>query len=200
MAKTNPKLKATKPKNIFKAATNGSSIQHFPKALVILPVANEIGTDTVEALSAIGIATEPGELAFLLIRRSITKALFDLVGESAGQQLPEANKDAGALVEQLNFSLSVRDVQIDRKFLDRPAELPLIAELQSILRQWLEGLGVSMPTAGAICDRLPSYFVYALNQEWRMGMDRLFSSSKAPNPRREIFDEPFSLSQMYEFR
>lgn len=174
----------------------------------------------MEALSAIGLATEPGELAFLLIRRSITKALFDLVGESAGQQLTEAKADTDALVEQLNFSISARDVQIDRKFLDRPAELPLVEELQSLLQQWLEGVGVGKPTAGAIVDRLPSYFVYALNQEWRRNaksyrplveaLDTPFAKAgdrewawtaySALLKRRiqeGIFDEPFSLGQLY---
>jgi len=174
----------------------------------------------VEALSAIGLATEPGELAFLLIRRSITRALFDLVGESASQHPAGAKADTDALVEQLDFSISAGDVQIDRKFLDRPAELSVVEALQSLLQQWLEGLGVGRPTAKAIVDRLPGYFVYALNQEWRRNakayrplaeaLDAPFAKAgdrewawtaySALLKRRiqeGIFDEPFSLGQMY---
>ncbi len=189
MAKSNPKLKATRPKNVFKKPLKADFKELF-KALskgighTACGKWEEIGTDAVEALSAIGLATEPGELAFLLIRRSITKALFDLVGESAGQQLAEAKADTEAFVEQLNFSISARDVQIDRKFLDRPGELPLVEELQSLLHQWLQGLGVSKPTAGV--DRLPSYFVYALNsQEWQR-------NAKSYRPLVEALDTPFA--------
>ena len=225
MAKSNPKLKATSPKNAFKKPLQADFKELF-KALskgighTACGKWEEIGTDAVETLSAIGLATEPGELAFLLIRRSITTAIFDLVGENAGQQLAEAQADTDALVEQLNFSITARDVQIDRKFLDRPAELPLVEELQSILQQWLEGLGVSKPTAKAMVDRLPSYFVYSLNQEWRRNAkayrplvealdtpfakagDRewawtAYSALLKRRTQEGIFDEPFSLAQMY---
>jgi uncharacterized protein YjbI with pentapeptide repeats len=225
MTKSNPKLKATKPKNVFKKPLQADFKELF-KALsnatghTACGKWEEIGTDAVEALSAIGLATDPEELAFLLIRRSITKALFDLIGESAAQHLAEPKAEFNALVEQLNFSISARDLEIDRRFLDRPAELPLIEELQSLLQQWLQGLGVGKPTADAIVHRLPSYFVYALNQEWRRNaksyrplveaLDTPFAKAgdrewawtayAALLKRRiqeGIFDEPFSLGQMY---
>ena len=166
MAKQTPELKATKPKNLFTKPLQADFKDLF-KALskgvghATCGKWEEIGTDAVEALLAIGLATEPGELAFLLIRRSITKALFDLVGESAGEQLAEAKNDTDSVVEQLNFSMSTKDVQIDRRFLDRPAELPVLKQIQPILQQWLETLGVSSSTTQAIVDRLPSYFVYS---------------------------------------
>ena len=92
MARSNPKLKVTKPKSVFTKPLKADFKDLF-KALskgighTVVGKWEELGTDTVEALSAIGLATDPGELAFLLIRRSIAKALFELVGESAGQQL-----------------------------------------------------------------------------------------------------------------
>jgi len=225
MAKSNPKLKVKEPKNVFRKPLKADFKELF-KALsrgighTVVGKWEELGTDTVEALSAIGLSTDPGELAFLLIRRSITKALFELVGESASQQLADTKKDADALIEQLNFSISRREVHIDRKFLDRPSELPLIDELQTLLQQWLEGHDITMPTAKAIADRLPSYFVYALNQEWRRNaksyrplveaMDTPFAKAgdrewgwtaySALRQRRiheGIFDEPFSLSQIF---
>src|SRR5262245_60794006 len=65
----------------------------------------EIGSDTVETLSAIGLKTEPGELATLLIRQAMTKALFALVGESAAQALAETKFDHESLTENLDFSI-----------------------------------------------------------------------------------------------
>jgi hypothetical protein len=143
-----------------------------------------------------------------------------LLGESASQLLADAKKDSNTLIEQLDFSISIREVHIDHKFLDRPAELPLVEDIQSILQKWLEGLGVSKPAAKAIVNRLPSYFVYALNQEWRRNAksyrplvgaldtpftkagDRewawmAYSAFLHRKIQEGIFDEPFSLSQIY---
>jgi hypothetical protein len=66
-----PKLKVKKPvpvlfkrvkadfKDLFKALAKG--VGHTATGKWI-----ELGTDAVDALSALGLATEPGELAFLL--------------------------------------------------------------------------------------------------------------------------------------
>jgi len=146
--------------------------------------------------------------------------LFDLVGESASQSLAETKKDEDSLIERLNFSIASSDVQIDHKFLDRPSDLPLVHDIQTLLQQWLEGHDISQPTAKAIAERFPSYFVYALNQEWRRNaksyapllgaMDTPFTKAgerewawaayTALLQRRiqeGIFGEPFSLSQIF---
>ncbi len=225
MAHSNPKLKVTKPKNVFSKPLK-ADLKGLFKALskgighTIVGKWEELGTDAVESLSAIGLSTDPGELAFLLIRRSIAKALFELVGESASQPLADTKKDANSVIEQLDLSILLGEVHIDRKFLDRPSELPLIDDLQTLLQQWLEGHDVTKTTAKAIAERLPSYFVYALNQEWRRNaksyrplveaMDtpftkagdrewawRAYSALLQRRIKEGIFNEPFSLSQIF---
>ena len=167
--KSSPKFEVNKPKGVFDKKFNIDFKQLF-KSLskgvghTACGKWEEIGNDAVETLSAVGLETKPEELAFLLVQRSITRALFDLVGESASQQLADAEMDSDALVDQLDLSISTGVVQIDHKFFDRPAELPLIKEIQPLLQKWLEGLGVSKPAAKAIVGRFPSYFVYTLNQ------------------------------------
>lgn len=225
MEKANPKLEVTKPKsaftkpltfdakNLFTALSKG--VGH-----VLVQKWEELGADAVEALSAIGLTTEPGELAFLLIRRSITRALFDLVGESASLFMVEARSDEDALIEQLDFSMSVRAFDIDSTFLDRPSDLPIIHSLDAVLQQWLEKHKLSKATAKAIVERLPSYFVYALNSEWRRNaksyapvLDAIntpftkagerewawaaYSALLQRRVQESIFEEPFSLSQIY---
>jgi hypothetical protein len=64
----------------------------------------------LETVSAIGLSTDQGELAFIIIRRSITEALLDLVGKIASQQLIETKNNSDKLVEQLDFSISAREV------------------------------------------------------------------------------------------
>jgi hypothetical protein len=225
VGKSSPKVQPTKPQNAFLKPLKADFKELF-KALAkgvghtAVGKWEELGTDTVEALSAIGLSTEPGELAFLLIRRSITKALFDLIGESAGQSLAETKKDEDSLIEQLDFSILSGEVTIDRKFLDRPSDLPLIPDIEILLQKWLEAHGIAEPAAIAITERLPSYFVYALNQEWRRNTKSyapLLAAMSTPFTKageREwawaaysallqrriqegIFDEPFSLSQIF---
>src|SRR5215210_627417 len=102
--KLSPKLKVKKPvsvlfkpvkadfKDLLKALAKG--VGHTATGKWI-----ELGGDAVETLSALGLATEPGELAYLLIRRSLTVAVFELVGDSASQFSDKVATDAEALVD-----------------------------------------------------------------------------------------------------
>jgi uncharacterized protein YjbI with pentapeptide repeats len=225
MATPKQKIKATKPKNIFikpleinfKELFTGLSkgIGH-----TITGKWEEIGTDVVETLSAIGLATDPSELAFLLIRRSITQALFNLVGESASQYLAETKQKPDEIVAKLDDSISASEIHIDKKFFDRPSELALLKDIKDLLCNWLKGHDIPEYTAEAITDRLPTYFIFELNQEWRKNIksyrpllesldtpfakagerEWAWSTYSALLQRRVeegIFDEPFSLRQIY---
>jgi NACHT domain len=113
-----------------------------------------------------------------------------------------------------------RPFHFDRQFLDRPSELRLVRDVQSLLQSWLEGLGVSARSAKAIVERFPSYFTYALHQEWRRNaksygplleaLDTPFAKASdrewawteystllERRIQEGIFDEPFSLRQIY---
>ena len=215
---TQPKSVWTKPLNadwkaLFKGLAKG--IGHTVAGKWV-----ELGSDAVESLCAIGITTEPGELAFALIQRSIIKALFDLVGENASQLLIETNLDEDSLIEHLDLSSLLVNVEIDPKFFDRPSDLSLVRNLEAPLREWLHAHGVGEASAKAITDRMPSYFVYALNEEWRRNTKSyapLLETIDTPFTRageREwawfaysallekrvsegVFDEPFSLAQIF---
>src|SRR3989442_4326738 len=224
-SKLTPKLKTQKPvpvlfkpikadfKDLFKALAK--AVGHTATGKWI-----ELGADAVEALSALGLTTEPGELVFLLIRRSLTMAVFELVGDSASQFSDILSADADGLVDSLNLSIEAQDLSIDQKFLDRPAELPIVKSFAALLSVWLKGVRIEESAANAIADRLPSYFVYALNQEWRRNSKSygpLLEALNTPFTRagdrewawvqyaallqrriqRPVFEEPFSLSQIF---
>ena len=228
MAKASPKLQVRKPVNFFLKPLSVDFKGLF-KALAkgighgVVGKWEEIGSDAVEALSAIGLVTEPGELGFLLIRRSMISALFSLVGESAGQLLAESRAEKQIneddLVDRLDFSVSA-DIVVDSSFLDRPATIPLVEDTQAVLRIWLREHELPDAIVDAIASRLPSYFVYALNQEWRRNaksygpiLEALqtpftkagerewsWSAYSALLKRRVqegVFDEPFSLDQIF---
>ena len=225
MSESHAQMHIEKPVNIFSKPLK-ADIKALLKALskgighTAVGKWEELGTDSMEAISAIGLNTDPEELAFVFIRRSLTKALFELVGESASTQLAVSAKDADDLINKLDFSMESKDIYIDSKFFDRPTELRLLSDIKSVLQQWLEANGLSMQTSKAIADRLPSYFVFALNQEWRRNIksyqrlaevldtpfakasdrERAWNTYSALLQRRIqecIFDEPFSLSQLF---
>src|SRR5690606_1934372 len=95
-----------------------------------------------------------------------------------------------------------------------------VKQFQRFLQTWLEENGVDKPVAITIINRLPSYFVYALHQEWRRNAKtytpliealntpfsqasererswRLYSALLKRRILESIFDESFSLSQIY---
>jgi uncharacterized protein YjbI with pentapeptide repeats len=220
-----PKLKVQKPvsvlhkpvkadfKDLFKALAKG--VGHTATGKWV-----ELGGDAVEALSALGLTTQPGELVFLLVRRSLTMAVFELIGDSASQFSETAAADADALVESLDMSIEAEDMNIDQKFLDRPGDLPIVESFKGLLSGWLKGLRIEQSAADAIAGRLPSYFVYALNQEWRRNSKSYGPLLEALNTpftkagdqewawaqysallerriQEPVFDEPFSLSQIF---
>jgi hypothetical protein len=188
--KLSPKLSVQKPvsvlfkpvkadfKDLFKALAKGVGHTATGKWL-------ELGGDVVDALSALGLTTEPGELVYLLIRRSLTMAVFELVGDSASQLSDTAAADADALVDDLDSSIEAENIRVDQKFLQRPAELPIVESFKALLSEWLKRLGIEAAAADAIAGRLPSYFVYALNQEWRR-------NSKSYGPLLEALNTPFT--------
>src|ERR1044071_138466 len=154
-SKLSAKLKTKKPvsvlfkpvkadfKDLFKALAKG--VGHTATGKWI-----ELGGDAVEALSALGLATEPGELAFLLIRRSLTTAVFELLGDSASHLSDKAAADADALVDSLDLSIEAKDMSVDQKFLERPGDLPIINSFKTLLSDWLKQLGIEESEADAM--------------------------------------------------
>ena len=229
-SRLSPKLEAKKPKSVFERSLQVDCKGLFKSVSKgIIHVAGgkleEAAIDATETLSSLGIKTnDPAELAFLLINRSISEALLELLKESSCQELIDIEKDHEAILEKLDFSSSATEIIIDKNFFDRPAMMPFVKDVQSMLQKWLEDLFIcnprAKPSAKAIAERLPSYFIYAINQEWRNNaktyrliidaLDTPFARagdrewawtaySALLNHRinEAIFNEPFSLSQIY---
>jgi len=225
MAKSSPKIPASKPKNVFLKPLQFEFKELF-KALAkgightVAGKWEELGSDAVETLSAIGLATEPGELAYLLIRRSLIAAVFDLIADISSLPLNTDSSDGDKFLEDMDPAVALGQIQIDRKFFDRPGDLSVVSYAQDMLRKWLEARGLSSSEAGAVCNRLPGYFAYALNREWRRNAKSykpLIEATETPFARageREwawaeysamlqrqvdegVFGEAFSLAQLY---
>lgn len=187
MAKSGPKLRVKKPTSPLKSVkANFKDLFKGLAKLVTHTVTSkweELPSDAVESLAALNLVTEPGELAFQLIQRSLSNALHTLVGESVNQLT--VIDDADQVKEQLDYDITYRNIHFDPKFLDRPTDLPMLRDTQALLEQWLSVQTDSAISAKLIAQRLPSYFVYALNQEWR-------SKTRSYKPLLEAMDTPFS--------
>ncbi len=177
----------------------------------------EFAEDVIDTAGAIGLQTAPGEIAYILVQKSLVTAVFTLLAESSSHLL-----EVQSGVEKVFFSPSGLEVEVTLGswFLERPFELSIVGDTQRLLTEFLRFHGVDAAAIDSVVARFPSYFVYALVNEWR-------SDSKAYKPlldalqtpftvagEREwawatyaaflnkvvnegIFDEPFSLSQIF---
>ena len=161
-------------KSLTKAVTSGAlgNVEGF-------------AVESVEALRALGLEKDVGGLAWLLIRRSISLAIYELVSESNIKITYETVKIPDDLCDKIDLSLEQSKLKIDKNFFNRPADLPVIELIKKPFEQWMVGFGLSEADTKAIAARLPKYFVYALNKEW--GRNRQVYA-----PIQESIDTPFT--------
>lgn len=152
----------------------------------------------IEASSAIGLKRDLGETGWLLIYRSISRALFSLIednraliqGQSGGfwsfRNKVELNAAHLREIENgLEWAIDSYEIVVDKEFFASPQTLNIIKALRSPLAKWLEGFGVTKDEATTISERLPAYFLFALHEEWRQ-------RSKDYELLRNALETPFS--------
>jgi len=180
----------------------------------------ELAADTSEAVAALGLKTDPGGLTWHLIRRSLQKALLTLVNEAWLHRAEDAPEPPDELGEHLDKAMEKTTLEVSASFFRQPGSLPFMDLSAAWFQEWLIGSGFDQPKAVSISSRLRSYFVFALNQEWRAHSDLyapIVSASTTPfSPAGEreraweqyrawldqeldspMFGEPFSLRQLY---
>jgi uncharacterized protein YjbI with pentapeptide repeats len=234
MAKKKSGVKVKKPTSVWVKPLKANYKDLFKalgKAVVHGASLNwtEVTKNTVDALAAVGLERDVGETAWLLIHRSVVRALYSLVEENleiirkyTGLTLESASSsDAFELMcEKLDAALEERDVALDEDFFLHPKELGVVKDVIRPFAKWLSGVGLTEAQAAAISDRLPSYFVYALVDEWRSRGEEyagLYNAFKTPFEKaseREqawayysawlqkqveepLFSEAFSLKRVY---
>ncbi|MGB7923087.1 MAG: pentapeptide repeat-containing protein [Pyrinomonadaceae bacterium] len=156
------------------------------------------GKEAMEALSAISLGTDCNGVAWLLIQRSLTQAIYTLVEENeellfrdpanprvVRYQLGDLADDPESLSSQLDLSLEKKKLVIDEKFFKSPRDLSFIEDFKTPFSQWLQAFGLTEAQASSITDRLPSYFVFALNDQWRNRPEEYVCL-------KEAFDTPFT--------
>jgi hypothetical protein len=222
MKKLSPNIETKKVQSVFfKQVTfdYGKLIKALAKAVGHGTAGkwDELANDATDAAAALGISTDAGELAGSLIERSMTKAIFELIGESLNQ---EAGDVDNLTPDAVGVSTLSQAFEIDARFLDRPDQIPILQDSQLLVFRWFKQRGFSDASSSALSNRLPAYFVYALNHEWRRNaktykplIDALstpfsqagerewswtsYSASLQRKISESMLDEPFSLAQLY---
>ncbi|MEW6498578.1 MAG: hypothetical protein AB1589_39680 [Cyanobacteriota bacterium] len=149
-----------KPKELFtslaKAAINGVFLKW-----------DDLAENGVEVLASLGLEAKPGEIAGLLILRSLVQAIRNLLDENK-ELLVKKPDNLKALYNELNSSLANCELVIDRDFFQRPKDLPIVQAAKTGFARWLEDFVEKKVEAENISNRLPAYFVFALNDQWRI--------------------------------
>jgi len=165
------------PKGLFgslsKAAINGAFLKW-----------DSLAENGVEVLEALGLEAKPGEIAGLLILRSLIQAIENLLKENK-ELLVKKPENLKALYKELNSSLENGELVIDRDFFGRPGNLPIVKAAKTALAKWLEEFVEKKVEAEKISDRLSAYFVFALNEQWR-------TRSQDYTALKEVLDTPFT--------
>lgn len=127
-----------------------------------------VGEAALESVDAAGLREKPEELAWLLISRSLTAALAELVKNYVDLfRNPPQEDELETLSARFEEEMGKAEVSISLDFFKQPGELPLLKQLQDPLSAWLQGLGAQQTDAEQIACRLPDYFVFALHETWR---------------------------------
>lgn len=179
----------------------------------------ELGNDVVEAGASLGLEIPIEELAFSLVSNSASDALRMLTRESMSHITPMNQlEDPG--VSDLGFEVSGLSISFDENFFENPSGQPFVGQISFAYKNWLLRCGVAERSAKLISARFPAYFVNSLSGEWRKNAPsykRLIEVNDSPFKRAEetlmgwnayffylkkrvsenIFDEPFSLAQLY---
>jgi hypothetical protein len=154
--------------------------------------------DVIDALASVSLGEDCGEVAWLLIQRSLLQAVHDLLKENEAllYRNPEnemvrltqrglPTDDPDAITRRLDLSLEQGDVVIDENFFLRPRTFPILEQFKTPFKQWLEMFDMNEAEATSIVNRLPSYFVHALNEQWR-------TRAEDYKCLKEAFDTPFT--------
>jgi uncharacterized protein YjbI with pentapeptide repeats len=185
-----PRQKTTKPKGLtgrsFKldgkelSKALGKSILYLAQGKL-----EDVTSSALDAISAVGLGNEPAALAYVLMRRAATRAMFALVGETVKSTAFGVRPYESIIEDSLEYTIDDYETFIGPDFFDRPTELPVVKGLEEILSRWLTLLAIEPHVVTTIVERFPSYFLFSLNEEWR-------KSPKTYQPLLDSLDTPFA--------
>ena len=172
---------------------------------------------SMEVIGDLGIENTEDQLSWKLINRSAIQAITDLVKEN---QSSFNIDDEGTFIKKIKELKYDKELKVDSAFFKAPKENAFVKDIQNILFDWFQLAGIDEYKSKAMTARFPSFFVYALNDEWAKNSkayERLLAPMETPfseqaimeddwekykayldkQTQESIFGEAFGLSQIY---
>jgi hypothetical protein len=106
--------------------------------------------DGVDALAALGLAANAGEVAWLLVYRSLLQAMKNLIDEKT--ELEPAKFDVKALQTEINQALEVSSLSINKTFFAHPDQDSIIEVVKPAFVEWLKQCKLSEADAQSTRD------------------------------------------------
>lgn len=177
--------------------------------------------DLVDAAAAVGLAREPGEVAWLLVRRALDAALARLVRDHLNVLAPIEDPVRLKAVSDIDATLADVPVHLDASFFREPERLEVLKAIEPLVVVWLQEHALIEARARSVAARLPAYFVRALAGEWqarageyevlRAAISHPFADAEQRTrdwdayrqllrfqPYERVLDDTFSLNQIYQ--
>lgn len=176
-------IKVLPPKHFMKKPLKAE----FPKLLLALGKGGyhyktfqwtSLVDDGVDAIKSFGLATPPGECLYVLIQNSIIKAVNDLLRCIEDHLPAEENPKIKTVAKGMDFSLPLKDLFICSDFFENPANLSFLDYVKAALEKILIALELEPIKAKALTNRFPSFFLFSLINEWRVGGTQFEAISK----------------------
>jgi len=132
----------------------------------------EMVGDLGDVVTAFGLGNEPTELGWLLVHRSLWKAMQALIKEhwslvSAKEKSALSAKEKSGLSAKAEAALTHAPLDIDDRFFNDPGSLPIVQIVAESFVDFLIGNDLAEQDARNIAGRLRSFFVSELCKEWR---------------------------------
>ena len=124
---------------LFRAALKASLSSRTTRRAPSVPRSNSTAAFKLQPLP-------PAELAWLLIRRALARAMAELTVEAAQRHGADL-KDKDGLVAALDQALEATEIWIGPDFFERPAESPIVEAVHAPFIEWLSSSGAE-PSRG----------------------------------------------------
>jgi len=122
--------------------------------------------DAANAIEALNLGEGAGKMGWILISRSLTDAVLNLIIENK-YDFTKEEIVTDRLEKDLNEVLEEGKLFVGVDFFKAPAKLPFIDKAKPVFTGFLLLCGFDEPDSVNMINRLGGYFVFSLVKEWR---------------------------------
>ncbi len=136
--------------------------------------------ESISIIESFKFSSDPSDLAYQLILTSLINSAHNLSEENRHRfvaRLEDAEKlyDDKEYVMFLNGITDLieeKEIVLEFEMLENPRSIPILQEFKAYFSRYLTLFGIPENDANLIGNRLPSYFVFELNDEWRSNFSK----------------------------